>query len=109
MFGYVDRVPMKGLRKITAERMRQAVSNAALVTHQDHVDVTELNKVKKAEKEKAEKIYANFTEVGNALNTFKSLIEQKKSKEDIMYKLSSEFSFVKEVDLKTKEMIIEFN
>jgi pyruvate dehydrogenase E2 component (dihydrolipoamide acetyltransferase) len=47
MFGYVDRIPLKGIRKITAQKMREAVSNAALVTHHDHVDVTDLNVVRK--------------------------------------------------------------
>ena len=60
-FGYIDRVPLKGIRKITAEKMREAVSNAALVTHHDHVDVTELAKVKETEKEKAAKKNVHLT------------------------------------------------
>jgi len=54
-YGYVDHVPLKGIRKITAEKMTEAVRNAALVTHHDHVDVTELASVRKKEKEKAAK------------------------------------------------------
>src|SRR3989338_3441288 len=54
-FGYVDRIPLKGIRKITADKMRKAVNNTAMVTHHDHVDVTELSSVREKEKEKAAK------------------------------------------------------
>jgi len=54
-FGYVERIPLKGIRKITAERMRECVENAALVTHHEHIDVTELSNLRKKEKEKAAK------------------------------------------------------
>ena len=50
LFGYVERVPLKGIRKITAEKMMQAVSSTAMLTHRDHVDVTELSKVRKSGK-----------------------------------------------------------
>ncbi|MBN4049275.1 2-oxo acid dehydrogenase subunit E2 [archaeon AH-315-M20] len=55
MFGYIDRIPLKGIKKITAKKMIEAVSNAALVTHHDHVDVTKLAVLRKKEKEKAAK------------------------------------------------------
>jgi len=61
MFGYVDHVPLKGIKKITAEKMREAVSNDALLTHHDHVDVTDLSKVRKKEKEKAAKKKIHLT------------------------------------------------
>ena len=54
-YGYVDHVPLRGIRKITAEKMTEAVRNSALVTHHDHVDVTELASVRENEKEKAAK------------------------------------------------------
>jgi len=60
-YGYVERVPLKGIRKITAEKMTEAVRNAALVTHHDHVDVTELAQVRKIEKEKAAKKNIHLT------------------------------------------------
>ena len=60
-YGYVDHVPLKGIRKITAEKMREAVNNAALVTNHDHVDVTELANVRKKEKEKAAKKKIHLT------------------------------------------------
>ena len=61
MFGYVDRIPLKGIRKITAEKMIQAVRNAALVTHHDHVDVTDLSELRKKEKDRAAKQGVNLT------------------------------------------------
>jgi len=61
MFGYVDRIPLKGIRKITAEKMVQAVRNAAMVTHHDQVDVTALSGLKKKEKENAAKQGINLT------------------------------------------------
>jgi len=60
-YGYVDHIPLKGIRKITAEKMTEAVRNAALVTHHDHVDVTELANVRIAEKEKATKKKVHLT------------------------------------------------
>jgi len=60
-YGYVDHVPLKGIRKITAEKMTEAVRNAALVTHHDHVDVTELANVRNTEKEKAAKKKIHLT------------------------------------------------
>ncbi len=61
IFGYVDRIPLKGIRKITAEKMIQAVRNAALVTHHDHVDVTDLSELRKKEKDRAAKQGVNLT------------------------------------------------
>jgi pyruvate dehydrogenase E2 component (dihydrolipoamide acetyltransferase) len=60
-YGYVDHVQLKGIRKITAQKMREAVNNAALVTHHDHVDVTELSNIRKIEKEKASKKNIHIT------------------------------------------------
>lgn len=60
-FGYVDHVPLKGIRKITAEKMSEAVKNAALVTNHDHVDVTALAEVREKEKENAAKQNVHLT------------------------------------------------
>ena len=60
-YGYVDHVPLKGIRKITAEKMREAVENAALVTNHDHVDVTSLAEVRNNEKGKAAKKGVHLT------------------------------------------------
>jgi len=61
LFGYVDHVPLKGINKIIAEKMMEAVRNAALVTHHDHVDVTLLSEVRIKEKEKAAKKGVHLT------------------------------------------------
>ncbi len=60
-YGYVDHVQIKGIRKITAQRMRDAVANAALVTNHDDVDVTNLAELRNKEKEKAAKQKVNLT------------------------------------------------
>ena len=41
-FGFVERVPLRSVRKVTAEHMIQAVRTAAYVTHMDEIDVTDL-------------------------------------------------------------------
>jgi pyruvate dehydrogenase E2 component (dihydrolipoamide acetyltransferase) len=61
MFGYVDRIPLKGIRKITAVKMKQAVDKGALLTHHDHIDVTELNEVRKKNNVKSGKKSAHLT------------------------------------------------
>jgi pyruvate dehydrogenase E2 component (dihydrolipoamide acetyltransferase) len=55
MYGYIDRVPLKGVRKSVAKRLRDAVSNSALVTHHDDADVTHLVEVREKHKGYAEK------------------------------------------------------
>lgn len=54
MWGYVERQPLKGIRKATSKHMIMAVSKAALVVNIDEADVTELWDLRKREKEKAE-------------------------------------------------------
>lgn len=61
LFGWVDRVPLKGIRRATAKHMTEARSAAALVTTMDVADVTELvalrEKVKQhAQEEKGVKV-----------------------------------------------------
>lgn len=62
MWGYVERMPLKGIRKATAVHMREAVSTQALVTHMDEADVTELFSIREKEKEalKSEGIHLTF-------------------------------------------------
>lgn len=55
MYGYVDRVPIKGIRKATAKKMIESVSNAAHVTHMDEADVTRLVEIREHEKEELKK------------------------------------------------------
>ncbi len=55
LYGYIDRVPLKGVRKTIAKHMLEAVRNAAQVTEMDDVDVTELWDVRKRAGEEAER------------------------------------------------------
>lgn len=52
MFGYVEHVPLKGVRKATAKHMVESLYTATHVTHMDEADVTDLFFIH--EKEKAE-------------------------------------------------------
>ena len=54
MYGYITRVPLKGVRKTVARKMAEATSSAALVTHQDDADVTHLVEVREGHKQYAE-------------------------------------------------------
>jgi len=54
-YGYIDYIPLRGVRRATAKRMRESVSKAAHVTHFDEADVTELAKIREEMKSKAEK------------------------------------------------------
>jgi len=55
-YGYVDHVPLKGIRKATAKKMKESWDNVPHVVHMDEFDVTELynlkNKEEKSFKEK---------------------------------------------------------
>ncbi|MEE9584670.1 MAG: dihydrolipoamide acetyltransferase family protein [Candidatus Brocadiales bacterium] len=53
MYGYITRIPLKGVKKVVARKMSEAASNAALVTHHDDADVTHLVEVREAHKKYA--------------------------------------------------------
>ena len=53
-YGTLDRIPLRGIRRATARRMRESVDKAAHVTHFDEADVTELVRVREEIKGKAE-------------------------------------------------------
>ncbi|MDI6759589.1 MAG: dihydrolipoamide acetyltransferase family protein [Candidatus Brocadiaceae bacterium] len=55
MYGYVTRIPLKGVKKVTAKRIRTALDNAAHVTHHDEADVTHLVEIRERHKEYATK------------------------------------------------------
>ncbi|MDP6642265.1 MAG: dihydrolipoamide acetyltransferase family protein [Candidatus Nanoarchaeia archaeon] len=55
LYGYVDRIPLKGIRKTIADNMMRAVNEVAHVTSMDEIDITELSDVRKVQKEVAEK------------------------------------------------------
>ncbi|MBS3081956.1 2-oxo acid dehydrogenase subunit E2 [Candidatus Pacearchaeota archaeon] len=50
-FGYVERVPLKGVRKIIAQNMISSLTKSAQVTSMDDIDVSELWKMRQREKE----------------------------------------------------------
>lgn len=52
-YGFIDRIPLRGVRRATAKRMSESVSKAAHVTHFDEADVTELAKIREEIKTKA--------------------------------------------------------
>ncbi len=55
LFGYVDRVPFKGIRKATAKKMIESIYTATHVTHMDDCDVTKLSGLRETKKIEAEK------------------------------------------------------
>ncbi len=54
MWGYVDHVPLKGIRKAIARHMVESVKHIPHVTTMDEADVTELAKLREREKIKAQ-------------------------------------------------------
>ncbi|MBL7055386.1 2-oxo acid dehydrogenase subunit E2 [Candidatus Woesearchaeota archaeon] len=59
--GETERIPMKGIRKITAEKMSHVAQTYALVTHHEHVDVSPLSDLRNKEKEEAKKQGVHLT------------------------------------------------
>ncbi len=55
MYGYVTRVPLKGVRKAIAKNMEQSATEIPHVSHVDKVDMTALVQVREREKVSAEK------------------------------------------------------
>ncbi|HLD96777.1 MAG TPA: dihydrolipoamide acetyltransferase family protein [Candidatus Nanoarchaeia archaeon] len=55
MWGYVQRVPLKGIRKATAEKMLLSASKTAAVTNFDEADITELAALREVAKKDAKK------------------------------------------------------
>lgn len=53
-YGYIDRIPLRGVRRATAKRMSEATSKAAHVTHCDEADVSELSRIRDELKIRAE-------------------------------------------------------
>jgi pyruvate dehydrogenase E2 component (dihydrolipoamide acetyltransferase) len=53
-YGFIDRIPLRGVRRATAKRMAESVAKAAHVTHFDEADVTELAKIREELKERAD-------------------------------------------------------
>ena len=55
MFGYVDRIQLKGIRKATAKLMDESHIKAAHVMHSDLIDITHLYEIREKEKVKTAK------------------------------------------------------
>lgn len=60
-WGYVDRVPLKGLRKTIARHMTEAVRHAAHTTIMDEFDATSLVRAREGQGQEAEKAGAKLT------------------------------------------------
>ena len=54
-YGYLDRVPLKGIRKTIADHMTLSQNKAVHVTHMDFADVTHLSEIREKEKLKLQK------------------------------------------------------
>lgn len=54
MYGYVERIPLKGIRKSTARRMAESWEKVPRVTHMDEADVTTLVRLREKAKKEAE-------------------------------------------------------
>jgi pyruvate dehydrogenase E2 component (dihydrolipoamide acetyltransferase) len=55
LYGYLEAIPMKGVRKSIAKKMVQSATKAVHVTTMDEADATELKKIREKEKIAAEK------------------------------------------------------
>jgi len=55
MYGFVERVPLRGMRKTIARSMAKSKSTAAHVTAMDEADITQLVELREKEREKAAK------------------------------------------------------
>lgn len=55
MWGYIEHIPLKGMRKSIAKNMVKSKYTAPHVTHTDEADVTHLVKIREQEKEKLAK------------------------------------------------------
>jgi len=54
-FGYIDRVPLHGVRKAVANKMSESIFTAAQLTNMHEADVTELAAMREKEKSQFEK------------------------------------------------------
>ena len=55
MYGYVEHIPLRGMRRTIAQNMAKSAAEAAHVTHMDEADITDLVKIREKEKIKAQK------------------------------------------------------
>ena len=60
MWGYIDRVPLKGVRKSIAKNMVESLRNTAPVTHMEMMDVTALAEFREKDKAKYPGVKVTF-------------------------------------------------
>ena len=60
-FGYVDRVPLHGVKKIVAQKMAESIFTAVQLTNMHEADVTELSSLREKEKSAYEKESVKLT------------------------------------------------
>jgi pyruvate dehydrogenase E2 component (dihydrolipoamide acetyltransferase) len=60
-YGSLERVPLRGVRRATAKRMRESLDHAAHVTHADEADATKLEALRERLKKAAEVKGVNLT------------------------------------------------
>ena len=75
-FGEVERVPMRGVRKVTAARMALAASQIASVTHQDEADVTELERFRRDHRDEIEESGGKLTLTVFAMKAVVSALQE---------------------------------
>jgi pyruvate dehydrogenase E2 component (dihydrolipoamide acetyltransferase) len=63
LYGYIEALPLKGVRKSTAKKMIESSRTAVHVTHMDEADVTHLVKIRERENEVSEKNGIHLTYV----------------------------------------------
>lgn len=61
LWGYIERIPLKGLRKTIAKHMVEAVKHAAHTTIMEELDVMELVSLRQAQSQKVEKTGVKLT------------------------------------------------
>ena len=54
-FGYIERIPLKGIRKTIAQNMMHSLQNSAQLTAMEDIDISELWKIREKEKKDFEK------------------------------------------------------
>ena len=60
-FGPTERMPLRGVRRVTAKRMALAASQVAAVTHHDVADVTDLERVRRRWRDDVEEMGGKLT------------------------------------------------
>lgn len=75
-YGPEERVPFRGIRRRTSEKMAFSSRTAALVTHMDEADVTELVALRQSQKEEASKKAVKLTYLPYIIKAAVSALKQ---------------------------------